>query len=77
MFNDIGLFVVKYSDQVCIGDLNGDNSIDSADLLNVLGAFNTLCEFEQPCPSDFNDDGIVNAVDLLTFLSQIGNAPCP
>jgi hypothetical protein len=49
------------------GDLNGDNVIDSADLLAVLFDFGTNND-----ATDLNGDGIVDSADLLTVLFNFG-----
>ncbi|MCS7300900.1 MAG: hypothetical protein NZ556_05025 [Fimbriimonadales bacterium] len=50
-----------------LGDLNGDDVIDDADLLQVLFAFGSS-NFE----ADVNGDGIVDDADLLTILFNFG-----
>jgi len=50
-----------------LGDLNGDDGIDDADLLQVLFAFGTS-DFE----ADVNGDGIVDDADLLIVLFNFG-----
>ncbi|MCS7301026.1 MAG: DVUA0089 family protein [Fimbriimonadales bacterium] len=49
------------------GDLNGDNVIDDADLLQVLFNFGS-----NNSNSDLNGDGIVDDADLLTVLFNFG-----
>lgn len=48
------------------GDINEDGSVDSADLLLLLGELGTTCV----CPEDINGDGIVNVQDTLIFLDS-------
>jgi len=59
----------------CDGDVNGDETIDAADLLLVLGAWGD-CEGEpwDPCLADITLDGTVDTRDLLLLLIQWG--PC-
>jgi hypothetical protein len=51
------------------GDLNGDNVIDDADLLQVLFAFG---QSGSDLPEDLNGDGVVDDADLLTVLFNFG-----
>lgn len=54
----------------CPTDLNGDRTINTVDLLALLGAFGTNV---QPYTSgDINGDGFVNTVDLLALLGSFG-----
>ncbi|MFM9956766.1 MAG: dockerin type I repeat-containing protein [Phycisphaerales bacterium] len=59
---------------ICLGDTNGDNQVNTADLVFFLGRFG------QAVPPgsavDFNNDGVVNTADLVTFLGRFG-ASCP
>jgi len=54
-----------------IGDLNGDEIVGVADLLQVLGAWGP-CENPKSCPEDFDNDGAVGVSDLLTLLGAWG-----
>ncbi|MFK7960194.1 MAG: lamin tail domain-containing protein [Phycisphaerales bacterium] len=58
----------------CVGDLNGDLSVDFQDLLTLLAAFGP-CPDGKPCPADFTMDMTVDFQDLLTLLASFG--PCP
>ncbi|MFM9957342.1 MAG: M14 family zinc carboxypeptidase [Phycisphaerales bacterium] len=58
----------------CTGDLNGDNSVNVADLTIFLGLFGS--SVTPGAPGDFNSDGSVNVSDLTTFLGRFG-ATCP
>lgn len=51
-------------------DLNRDNSVNTADLVEFLGAFGT----SGPAggPGDLNFDGAVNTADLTAFLGEFG-----
>ncbi len=51
-----------------IGDVNGDNVIDDADLLEVLFAFGSTTTG----PADVNGDGVVDDADLLIVLFGFG-----
>ena len=54
----------------CPGDLNGDMTIDTADLGILLGQFGGAGS------ADLNDDGVVDTADLGILLGAFG-APCP
>ncbi|MFM9956539.1 MAG: SUMF1/EgtB/PvdO family nonheme iron enzyme [Phycisphaerales bacterium] len=57
---------------VCVGDLNGDNAVNTADLTRFLGLFGT--NTTPGGAGDFNCDGVVNTVDLTRFLGRFGSA---
>lgn len=52
----------------CPADLNGDGTVDAADLATMLGAWGP----NPGSPADLNDDGVVNAADLATLLGAWG-----
>jgi len=52
--------------EVTLGDLNGDDRIDGADLATLLGHWGPCLG----CAADFNGDGVVNGSDLATLLGQ-------
>jgi len=54
----------------CPADLNGDGSVGSTDLAEVLNAWGTA-----DVTVDLNDDGIVGAADLAALLSAWGACP--
>jgi len=58
----------------CFGDLNGDNSVNTADLTAFLGAFGT--SVAPGTGGDLNGDGVVNTADLTAFLGAFGTS-CP
>lgn len=51
-----------------LGDVNGDNVIDDADLLEILFNFGNTTS----APADLNGDGVVDDADLLTVLFNFG-----
>ena len=55
----------------CIGDLNGDNTVDTADLGILIGQFGTA-----GAGADINGDGIVDTADLGTLIGAFGMI-CP
>ena len=68
----VGDFRFSAGDPNCVGDLNQDHAVDSADLGTLLGLFG-------PCqsadPGDFNFDAAIDSSDLGTMLGNFG--PCP
>ena len=58
----------------CVGDLNGDNTVNTADLAAFLGAFGT--SVTPGTGADLNNDGVVNTADLAAFLGRFGLS-CP
>jgi formylglycine-generating enzyme required for sulfatase activity len=56
----------------CVGDLNGDNAVNTQDLTAFLARFGTTVT--PGGPGDFNNDGAVNTADLTTFLGRFGSA---
>lgn len=54
----------------CLGDLSGDNVVDTTDLGILLGAFGASDV------GDLNDDGITDTTDLGTLLGAFGTT-CP
>jgi hypothetical protein len=56
-------------DQGCLGDTNGDGTVNAADLADVLANWGT-----DDALTDLNDDGIVGASDLAVLLGAWG--PC-
>jgi hypothetical protein len=62
----LGTTTVDFS--LTLGDVNGDNIIDDADLLEVLFNFGNSTS----APVDLNGDGIVDDADLLIVLFNFG-----
>jgi hypothetical protein len=62
----LGATTVDFS--LTLGDVNGDNIIDDADLLEVLFNFGN----STTAPADLNGDGIVDDADLLIVLFNFG-----
>lgn len=56
------------------GDFNGDNSVNTADLVFLLGRFGQ--SVAPGTNGDLNGDGVVNTADLVVFLGQFGRS-CP
>ncbi len=53
------------------GDINGDGSVGTTDLLLLLGAWGP-CGDCDACPADLNDDCIVGTADLIVLLGNWG-----
>lgn len=53
----------------CLGDLNGDDRVDGADLAILLSGWG------QPGPTDLNGSGTTDGADLSTLLSVWGECP--
>ena len=60
----------------CIGNLNGDAVVDSADIGLLLSAWGS-CQKGGACPADLNGDWSVDAADLGLLLSRWGDCPDP
>ncbi len=54
----------------CVGDLTGDNAVNTADLTAFLGAFGTAVT--PGSGADLTGDGLVNTADLTVFLGRFG-----
>jgi hypothetical protein len=52
-----------------VGDFNTDYSVNSIDLLLLLGDFGCSAN----CLTDLNGDGLSGTGDLLLFLAAFGN----
>ena len=65
-FGHIGKILID-APEPCIGDLNGDGSVNGADLTILLSAWGS----DDPI-ADLNGDGIVNGADLTILLSNWG-----
>ncbi len=61
----------RCSDDVCPGDVTGDQVVGIADFLALLASWG-VCG---ACPADLDGDGIVGIVDFLALLANWG--PCP
>ena len=68
-----GNFIPDACDIPCIGNLNGDDLVNSEDLGLLLAAWDTECP--KGCPEDINEDGLVDSADLGLVLGYWG--PCP
>jgi len=58
----------------CSAEIVCDGTVDTQDLLALLGDFGP-CGSGEDCPADLNGDGTVDTVDLLTLLSNWGACP--
>lgn len=67
-----GLLHAGVGPEACPGDLNGDQTISTTDLLILLSVYGT----SSASPADFTGDGLVGTADLLVLLSVFGTS-CP
>jgi len=67
------LVITVTSVPACIGDMNADGVVNTADLTAFLARFGQTGT--PGVPGDFNNDGAVNVADLTIFLGRFGN-PC-
>jgi hypothetical protein len=65
------LNIIECEVSTCTGDLNGDGSVDGADLLILLSHWGPCAG----CASDLSGSGFVNGQDLLILLSNWGECP--
>ena len=56
-----------FTPPVCVADLNGDHTVDAADIANLLGAWGTANS-----AADLNGDGIVGSPDVAVLLNAWG-----
>ena len=56
----------------CPGDVDGNGSVEFADLVSLLSAWGSSCT---GCPEDVDGSGTVEFSDLVGLLSAFG--PCP
>ena len=70
-FNWVTELSVELGEIPCVGDLNGDNIVNGADLTLLLGSWG-ICLTED-CVADINADGTVNGADLTLLLGAWGN----
>ena len=57
----------------CTGDLDGDGTVDGADLTMFLGSWGD-CASEN-CPADLTGDGLIDGADLTVILGYWGACP--
>ncbi len=68
---DMGAYEFQLS--ICLGDINGDRSVDVVDLLILLATWGP-CPPEGSCFGDLDESGEVDVLDMLILLSVWG--PC-
>lgn len=56
----------------CVGDINGDGQVNTADLTLLLSRFGQSVGAGEP--ADLNSDGVVNTADLTLLLARFGQA---
>jgi probable HAF family extracellular repeat protein len=72
-FSQIHAFLLTPINHDCPWDVNGDGTVDTADLLELLGAWGT-CRTGHICRTDINLDCVTNTADLLLLQGNWG--PC-
>ena len=66
---------VKYS-TLQLGDINGDNDVNIADVIRLLNHVNGNNPFSDDSHCDVNGDGDVNIADVIRLLNHVnGNNP--
>lgn len=59
----------------CLGDITGDQQVNTADLTGLLARFGQDAPPGSPAAAaDLNNDGVVNTADLTTLLSRFGQS---
>ena len=67
---------ITASDDLCIGDTNGDGIVDTDDVLAVIGGWGECpTDDEEDCPGDCDRSWAVDVSDLLWVISQFGDCP--
>jgi hypothetical protein len=56
----------------CLGDLNGDGTVNGADLAQLLVSWGPC---SGACAADLDGDGTVNGTDIATLLADWGACP--
>ena len=59
---------------VVLGDVNGDNEVNSADLLSIVKYLKGTLKITQECEkksADVNKDGEINSADLLSIVKYL------
>jgi hypothetical protein len=67
-----GLQIIRAGGGGVPGDVDGDNDVDTEDLLLLLAAWGDCPDPPEDCPADFDGDGDVDTEDLLTLLANWG-----
>ncbi len=68
--SDTEILYLGVGEEVCVADLNGDNTVNGQDLSLVLGFWGSASSF-----GDVNGDGSVDGLDLAFVFAEWG--PCP
>lgn len=56
-------------EETCVGDMNGDDTVDATDLAHILGAAGRC----RRCEEDVNDDTYINQIDMALVLGNWGS----
>ncbi|MDY7109651.1 MAG: M14 family zinc carboxypeptidase [Planctomycetota bacterium] len=61
----------------CLGDMDGDHHVSTADLLTLLGSWGECPDSWGECPWDFNGDHVVDDLDEDILMDHWGDCPDP
>ncbi|MCP3905694.1 MAG: trypsin-like serine protease [Planctomycetes bacterium] len=70
---EAGIDAVRIIAHVCPavpGDVNGDEVVNFADILAIIGAWGSCPAPPAECPADLNDDSSVNFADILVAIAN-------
>ncbi|MBS0187863.1 MAG: hypothetical protein JSS51_07325 [Planctomycetes bacterium] len=60
----------------CLGDLDGDDSVDDADFSLFVQAYDALLVPPADPASDLNRDGLVDDADFMLFVQAYNQLTC-
>lgn len=66
---------ITASDDLCIGDTDGDGIVDTNDVLAVIGGWGECPDDVDVCVGDCTLDYVVDVADLLWVIGQFGDCP--
>ena len=73
-----GFWYTLQGGDLCEGDFDNNNIVDSADLTVFAADFGrTDCDTGDPCEGNFDSDNDVDSSDLTTFAEDFGRTDCP
>ena len=71
---DDSISQLNVSENLLKGDVNGDNTVDVADIASVISVMASFTEPQSgtaPNPADVNGDGVVDVADIATIISEM------
>jgi hypothetical protein len=63
---------LSVAEESCVEDLNGNGSVDFADILQVIGGWGACPAPPEECPLDLNGNGQVDFADILVIVGSWG-----